>query len=128
MGSNFNLNNNKLINVNKASLNSDAVNLEQLNETNSVVATTVSKSYLKKDGTTLLTGNLNLNGHKITNLQKGTQESDSINLKQLNKSHIKSHTNRESVFEYVMKLRSEFSVEFGINSVNLVNNFEDMPH
>ena len=112
MGSNFNLNNDKLINVNNASLNSDAVNLEQLNETNSAVATTVSKSYLKKDGTVLLTGNLNLNGHKITNLQKGTQESDSINLKQLNESHIKSHTNRESVFEYVMKLSSEFSVEF----------------
>ena len=27
-----------------------------------------------------------------------------------------------------MKLSSKFSVDFGINSVNLVNTFEDMPH
>ena len=27
-----------------------------------------------------------------------------------------------------MKLSGEFSFDFGINSVNLVNNFEDMPH
>ena len=81
-----------------------------------------------KNGSTSLRGNLNLNNSKITNLQKGTQETDSINLKQLNESHITSHTNRENVFEYVMKLSSEFSVDFGIISVNLVNNFEDMPH
>ena len=82
----------------------------------------------KKKGKTPLTENLNLNNFKITNLQKGTQETDSINLKQLNESHITSHTNHENVFEYVMKLSGEFSVDFGINNVNLVNNFEDMPH
>ena len=78
------------------------------------------KFYIKKNGSTPLAGNLNLNNHKITNLQKGTQETE-------NESHITSHTNRKNVFEY-MKLSSEFSVDFGINSVNLVNNFEDMPH
>ena len=47
---------NKIINVKNATANSDAVNLQQLNEANSVLATTVSNSYMKKDGTTLLTG------------------------------------------------------------------------
>ena len=72
MESNFDLNNLK-----KATNNSDSVNLEQLTEATSVLATNVSKSYIKKEGTTLLTGNLN---HKITNLQKGTNQNDAVNI------------------------------------------------
>ena len=125
---NLNLNNNNLINVKKGTGNKDAVNLKQLNEANSVIETNISKTYFKKEGTTLLTGNLNLNNHKITNLQQGTQETDYVNLKQLNESRITSHTNRECVFEYVVKLSSEFTADYGINSVNLINNFVDMPH
>ena len=49
--------------------NSDAVSLLQLNGGISTVATTVSRLYLKKDGTTLLTGNINLNNHKVVNWQ-----------------------------------------------------------
>ena len=41
MTNDLNLNNNKLINVKNAIVNSDAVNLQQLNEANSVLATTV---------------------------------------------------------------------------------------
>ena len=76
---NFNLNNNKIINLKKASLNSDAVNLQQLNEANSVLETTVSKLCLKKDGTTLLTGNINLNNHKVVNMAIPTDKNDSVN-------------------------------------------------
>ena len=75
-----------------------------------------------------MTGNLNLNNFKITNLQKGTQETDSINLKQLNESHITSRANCENVFEFFMKSSSKFRADFGINSVNLVNNFQGMPY
>ena len=50
MESNFYLNNNKIINLKKATNNSDSVNLGQLNEPTSVLATNVSQSYLKKDG------------------------------------------------------------------------------
>ena len=81
MTNDFNLSNNTIINLKKGTGNKDAVNLGQLNEANSVIETNISKAYLKKDGSTLLTGNLN--NYKITNLQKGTQDTDLINLKQL---------------------------------------------
>lgn len=42
MESNFDLNNNKIINLKKATNNSDSVNLEQLNEATLVLATNVS--------------------------------------------------------------------------------------
>ena len=57
---NLNLNNNKMINVKNATANSDAVNLQQLNEINSVIASNISKSYLKKDGSNL-DSNLSIN-------------------------------------------------------------------
>ena len=63
MTNDLNLNNNKLFNAKNATVNLDAVNLQQLNEANSLLANTVSKLYLKKDGTTLLAGNINLNNH-----------------------------------------------------------------
>ena len=128
MSGSLNMSNNKIINVKNATDNSDAVNFQQLNNSVSTVTNVSEILYLKKNGTTPLTGNLNLNNFKITNLQQQTHDTDSINLKQLKESHITSHPNREHVFEYVMKLSSEFSADFGINSVNLVNNFEEMPH
>ena len=59
---NLNLNNNKMINVKNATDNSDAVNLQQLNEVNSVIATNISKSYFKKDGSNL-DSNLSINNN-----------------------------------------------------------------
>ena len=61
--------NNKLINVKNATAISDAVNLQQLNEAALTVAGFVARLYLKKDGTTLLTGNLNLINYKIMNMK-----------------------------------------------------------
>ena len=55
MTNNLNLNNNKLINVKKATHNSDEVNLEQLNEGISTLALQNSKlfsDFIKCDGST----------------------------------------------------------------------------
>lgn len=71
---------------------------------------------LKKDGTTLLTGNLN---HKTTNLQKGTNQNDAVNFQQLKESHISSHENRKNVFEYIMKTQTELTADFGISNARL---------
>ena len=132
MNNNLNMSNNKIINVKNATTNSDAVNLQQLNEANSVLATTVSNSYVKKDGTTLLTGNLSLNGHKLINMSSPVNKNDGVNKlyldQKIGESHIISHENRKNVFEYITDKSGEFTADYGINSVNLIKNFDDMPH
>ena len=47
------LNNNKITNLKKATNNQDATNLEQLNESASVISVTSERLFLKKDGTNL---------------------------------------------------------------------------
>ena len=103
------------MNFKKGTNNSDSVNLEQLNEATSVLATNVSKAYLQKDGTTLLTGN-----HKITNLEKGTNQNDAVKFElKLKESHISSHENIKNVFEYIMKTQTELTADFGISNARL---------
>ena len=130
MTNNLNLNNNKLINVKKGTGNKDAVNLEQLNEANSVLATIVSKSYLKKDGSTLLTGNLNLNGHKFVNRSSPVNKNDSVNKLYVDQkeTHISSHQNRKNVFKYITDNVGEFTSDYETSSVNSIDDFDDMPH
>ena len=43
-------------------------------------------------------------------------------------SHVRSHQNRKNVFKYLTDHGGEFSSDYGIYSVNLINNFNDMPH
>ena len=78
------------------------------------------------------TGNLNLNGHKLININSPANKNDSVNKsyvdQKIGESHISSHENRKIVFKYITDNAGEFSADYGINSVNLINNFEDMPH
>ena len=46
----------------------------------------------------------------------------------IGQSHITSHENRKNVFKYIPDNAGEFSADYGISSVNLINNFNDMPH
>ena len=121
MTNNLNLNNNKLINVKNATVNSDAVNLQQLNEANSVLETSVSKSYFKMDGTTLLTGNRNLNGHRVVNMSSPVDKKNCENKRyvdqKIGESQITSHKNRKNVFKYITDNAGEFSANYGISSV-----------
>ena len=68
MTNDFNLNNNKIKKFKKETGNKDAVNLEQLNEANSVIESNITKAYLKKDGSNL-DSNLSVNNKKILILQ-----------------------------------------------------------
>ena len=75
MTNDLNLNNNKLINLKKASHNSDGVNLEQFNKGISTLALQNSKllsNYVKRDGSTTMTNNFDTGDNKIVNLEKGT--------------------------------------------------------
>ena len=70
MAGNFNLNNHKIINLKKASHNSDGVNLEQLNEGISTLALQNSKllsNCIKRDGSTTMTNNFDTVSNTIIN-------------------------------------------------------------
>ena len=57
------LNNNKITNLKKATNNQDSVNLEQLNESASVISATTERLFMKKDGSNL-DSNLSVNNNK----------------------------------------------------------------
>ena len=129
MAGDLNLKNQKIVNLKKASQNSDGVNLEQVNEGISTFALQNRKllsNYIKRDGSTTMTNDFNT-GNKIINLKKGTKPSDAVTPEQLGESHVSSHENRKNVFEYIMKTQTELTTDFGIYSVSLlVYNFT--PH
>ena len=49
--------------------------------------------YLKRDGTTSMTGHLNMNNHKISDLEDATDDNDAISLKQLKEMTTDHRTN-----------------------------------
>ena len=53
--------------------------------TKEYVDNNLSAAYLKRDGTTSMTGHLNMNYHKISDLEDATNDNDAVSLKQLKK-------------------------------------------
>ena len=53
--------------------------------TKEYVDNNLSAAYLKRDGTTSMTGHLNMNNHKISDLEDATNDNDAVSLKQLKK-------------------------------------------
>ena len=49
--------------------------------------------YLKRDGTTSMTGHLNMNNHKISDLEDATNDNDAVSLKQLKEMTTDHRTN-----------------------------------
>ena len=53
--------------------------------TTEYVDNNLSAAYLKRDATTSMTGHLNMNNHKISDLEDATNDNDAVSLKQLKK-------------------------------------------
>ena len=89
---NLDIGNNKIINVKNATDNSDAVNLQQLNNSVSALSLAVDQVYILKNGSIAYTGNLNLNNHKVVNTAIPTDKNDTVNklcvYQKIGKSHI----------------------------------------
>ena len=75
-----------------------------------------------------MTNNFDTGNNKIVYLKKRTQANDAVNLNQLNSSHISSHTDRTNVLKYIKDNPGEFTADYGISSVNLIDDFDDMLH
>ena len=75
---------NKIINLANGTANGDAVNRSQLNtKADTTYVNTQDALRLKRDGTDIMTGNLNMNSNKIINVANGTNTNDAVNYSQL---------------------------------------------
>ena len=104
--------------------------------------TNSQKNYLKLDGTTSMSGNLNLNNNKIINLQTDSKNSKSaVNVElmeneitdlrnlvtqKIHKSQITS-SGKKDVFRYLMENDDESSSELNIQVLGIVD-FSNSPH
>ena len=104
--------------------------------------TNSQKNYLKLDGTTSMSGDLNLNNNKIVNLQTDSKNSKSaVNVElmeneitdlrnlvtqKIHESHITS-SGKKDVFRYLMENDDESSSESNIQVLGIVN-FSNSPH
>ena len=104
--------------------------------------TNSQKNYLKLDGTTSMSGNLNLNNNKIVNLQTDSKNSKSaVNVElmeneitdlrnlvtqKIHESQITS-SGKKDVFRYLMENDDESSSELNIQVLGIVD-FSNSPH
>ena len=101
------------------------------------------KNYLKLDGTTSMTGDLNLNNNKIVNLQTDSKNSKSaVNVElmeneitdlrnlvtqKIHESQIINSGQKKDAFRYLMENDDESSSESNIQVLGIVN-FSNSPH
>ena len=87
---NFDIDSKRLTEVAAPIDNNDAATKEYVD--NNLPAIDLSP-YLKRDGTTSMTGHLNMNNHKISDLEDATDDTDAVPLKQLKEMTTDHRTN-----------------------------------
>ena len=146
MQGDIDLNQNSIYNIKNVSNDTSAVNKAYVDQKVSQAGGSVDLTpYLKKDGSSKMTGNLNMNNSQIKNVKNATHNQDAITLKQVNdaiattstnnnkytdqkiaESHISTHENRKNVLKYAMD-DGEFTEDFGVQDANLIT-YNDSPH
>ena len=137
MTGNLNMSQKKIINC---ALPSDVKDVSTKGYVDTEVAKKPNTNFvLLRDGTQDMTGNLNMNNFKITNVKDATNNQDVTTLKQVSdaiattstnnnkytdqklaESHITTHENRKNVLAYAMEDADEFSTDFGLQDVQLI--------
>ena len=139
MTNNLNMDNKKIVNLRIPTNDTDAATKKYVDD-NSSTAPDLS-SYLKKDRSVQMTGDLNVGGHKITNLKTPTSDSDATTKKYID--NLVHHTSiqpshYEDQFSYLMSSSNQWTDEidggnsFNITSIGNLNpnlgNFHDYNH
>ena len=131
--------NNSIINLKLPTNKRDAACVEFVNYRLSET----QKNYLKLDGTTSMSGDLNLNNNKIVNLQTDSKNSKSaVNVElmeneitdlrnlvtqKIHESQIINSGQKKDAFRYLMENDDESSSELNIQVLGIVN-FSNSPH
>ena len=103
MQANLNMNNQRIINLGRATHNQDAITLKQVNDAFSTIST-------------------ENNRYTDEQIEKNKKYVDD----EILKSHITTHTNRKNVLKYAMD-DGEFTEDYGIQDANLID-YNDSPH
>ena len=138
-GAEIDMKNKSIINLNFSTNQRDAACVEFVNYRLSET----QKNYLKLDGTTSMSGDLNLNNNKIVNLQTDSKNSKSaVNVElmeneitglrnlvtqKIHESHIINSGQKKDAFRYLMENDDESSSESNIQVLGIVN-FSNSPH
>ena len=138
-GAKIDMKNKSIINLNLPTDPRDAACVEFVNYRLSET----QKNYLKLDGTTSMSGDLNLNNNKIINLQTDSKNSKSaVNVElmeneitglrnlvtqKIHESHIINSGQKKDAFRYLMENDDESSSESNIQVLGIVN-FSNSPH
>ena len=138
-GTDIDMKNNPIVNLKFPSNQKDATSVEFVNKR----ITETQKNYLKLDGTTSMSGDLNLNNNKIVNLQTDYKDSKSavnVNFMQneittmrelvtqkIHESQIINSGQKRDAFRYLMEDTDESSSENNIEVLG-INDFPNSPH
>ena len=138
-GSGIDMKNKSIINLNLPTNKRDAACVEFVNYRLSET----QKNYLKLDGTTSMSGDLNLNNNKIVNLQTDSKNSKSaVNVElmeneitdlrnlvtqKIHESQIINSGQKKDAFRYLMEDTDESSSESNIQVLGIVD-FSNSPH
>ena len=138
-GTTIDMKNKSIVNLNLPTNKRDAACVEFVNYRLSET----QKNYLKLDGTTSMTGDLNLNNNKIVNLQTDSKNSKSaVNVElmeneitdlrnlvtqKIHESQIINSGQKKDAFRYLMENDDESSSESNIQVLGIVN-FSNSPH
>ena len=139
-GSDIDMKNNSIINLDLPSNQRDAACVEFVNNR---IDDMTQKKFLKVDGTNNMTGNLNLNNNKIINLQTDYRDSKSaVNVdfvqeeisdlrdlvtQKIYESQITNSGQKRDAFRYLMEDTDESSSENNIKVLG-INDFPNSPH
>ena len=138
-GAEIDMKNNSIVNLKFPSNQKDATSVEFVNKR----ITETQKNYLKLDGTTSMSGDLNLNNNKIVNLQTDYRDSKSaVNVnfveneittlrdlvtQKIHESQIINSGQKRDAFRYLMEDTDESSSENNIKVLG-ISDFSESPH
>ena len=129
MADRLNMNDKKIINLSPPTALKDGANKKYVDDILLLNSVTMS-NYLKKDGSTPLTGNLNLNSKKITNLSTPTSDADATNKEYVDKLNHEGNiqpSHYDDQFSYLMSSGSQWTDEKDGGNSFLIKKIDNLP-
>ena len=129
MENNLNMDNKKIINLRVPTDDTDAAKKKYVDDKFAINGGALA-NYLKKDGTTPLTGNLNLNSNKIINLSTPTSDTDATTKKYVD--HLNHEANiqpshYDNQFSYLMTSSNQWTDEIDGGTSFNITRIGDLP-
>ena len=128
MNNNLNMNNKKINNLSTPSDNNDAANKKYVDDKFAINGGALG-NYLKKDGTTPLTGNLNLNSKKIINLSTPTSDTDAAAKEYVDHSNHEASiqpSHYKDEFSYLMSSGAQWTDEIDSGTSFFIRRIGDL--